>query len=275
MIDLHALHQQRLQHWRQTPATHLDRPEAARQLIERLGLITLFPASPEIPNLFHAYVGDPHAKTQSEWDSPSGEVYTWRWVLGRQDAGFYTAIVRSRPTWVHWDLLPAILRLRGEMRTPDELYDAGILSGNAYRIAQALEEAGGVLSTGDLRRTAGFPTGKEFRAAYLKAVEELDTRLMLAKVFSNENEEMSHALVALRYPEAIEQAEQMSEEEALHTFLSAYLPQAVYAVPAPLARHLKLDEAALKAGLDKFVQAGRATATTIAGQKGTCYVWHT
>ena len=175
---------QRLERWGQTSATRIADPEAARPLVERVGIATLFPASPELPNLFHAYTGDPNARTESAWDSPAGQVYGWRWALGRTEAAFYTAIVRSRPTWVSWTLLPAVLRLRGELRTPDELYDAGELSEPAYRIAQALEAAGGVLTTGELRQHAGFPTGKAERAAYLKAVEALDTRLMLAKVFA-------------------------------------------------------------------------------------------
>jgi len=95
--------------------------------------------------------------------------------------------VRNRPTWVSWKLLPALLQVRGDLRTPEQIYQAGELSNDALRIAQALEQTGGVLSTGELRRIAGFPTGKPQRAAYLKAIEELDTRLLLAKVFSEDD----------------------------------------------------------------------------------------
>jgi hypothetical protein len=264
---------QRLERWGQTSATRIADPEAARPLVERVGIATLFPASPELPNLFHAYTGDPNARTESAWDSPAGQVYGWRWALGRTEAAFYTAIVRSRPTWVSWTLLPAVLRLRGELRTPDELYDAGELSEPAYRIAQALEAAGGVLTTGELRQHAGFPTGKAERAAYLKAVEALDTRLMLAKVFALDDDEMRHALVALRYPEAVAAAEALSRDEALAQLLGAYLPQAVYALPTPLARHLKLDERELRAGLDRLAAQNQAQTAALPGVKGAVYVW--
>src|SRR5579875_3232924 len=159
-------------------------PDDAVELIERAGIVTLFPASPEAPNLFHAYMGDPTARTDSGHDSPSGEVYTWRWVLGRREAAFYSVLVRARPTLVSWAMLPAVLRLWGEMRTRDELYGLGAISPAAYRIAQALDEAGGVMSTGELRQAARCPTGKAERAAYLKAVDELDRCLLLAKVFT-------------------------------------------------------------------------------------------
>lgn len=270
MVELDSLQARRLRNWRQTPQTRLPDAGAARPLIEQLGIVTLYPASPEIPNLYHAFVGDPHAQTDSEWDSPSGQVYSWRWVLGRQEAGFYTAIVCNRPTWVNWELLPAIIRLRGELRAIDELFDMGILSSDAYRVAQALESAGGALSTGELRQEAGFPAGKEQRAAYLKAVAELDIRLLVAKVFSEADEEMRHILVTTRYPAHVAAAEGMAHEEALRQFLLAYLPGAVYAVPAVLARHLKLTEPELRDGLDGLAEA---TAVTLPGHKGACYVW--
>ncbi len=272
-LEISSLHAQRLQNWCQTPESCITGPEAAAELIRHVGIATLFAASPEAPNLFHAYMGDPEAETMSEWDSPSGEVYGWRWTLGRQEAAFYTALVRARPTWVSWDLLPSVLRLRGELRPPEELYAAGELSVDALRITQALQDSGGVLATGELRARAGFPTGKEQRAAYLKAVQELDTRLLLAKVFSADSDDMSHALVRLRYPRHVEAAEEMSPGEALEHVLRTYLPHAVYAVPAVLARHLKLPEATLREGFDRLVSSGLATPATLPGQKGTCYVW--
>ena len=75
MVDEAALQARRREHWCQTPQTRIPDPEAAVHLIKRVGIATLFPASPEIPNLFHAYVGDPSAETSSQWDSPSGHVY--------------------------------------------------------------------------------------------------------------------------------------------------------------------------------------------------------
>jgi hypothetical protein len=272
-MDETSLQARRREHWCQTLQTRIPDPDAAVRLIERVGIATLFPASPEVPNLFHAYVGDPGAQTSSQWDSPSGHVYGWRWALGRREAAFYSVLVRGRPTWISWALFPVILRLCGELRTPDELYDAGELSGDAYRIAQALDAAGGVLSTSDLRRQAGFPTGKAQRAAYLRAVDELDNRLLLAKVFSVHDDDMRHALVRARYPEHVAAAEKMPRVDALDAFLTTYLPAAVYAVPAVLAKHLKLPEAELRAGLDRLVSAGRATTVMLPQQKGMCYLW--
>ena len=241
-------------------------------LINRLGVATLFPASPEVPNLYHAYVGDPDRPTDPKWDSPSGHVYTWRWLIGKRDAAFYGIVVRKRPTWVSWRLLPAVLQLRGDLRTPDELFDLAVISPSAYRIAQALEESNGLLSTSELRVAAGFPTGKEQRSAYLKAVEELDSRLILAKVFLADGDEMSHALVASRYPELVEQAERMTRDEAYERLLRAYLSHALYAAPAMLARHLGVPEDELRAALDRLEVEAIVVRQEVAGYKGACYV---
>ena len=269
------LQEQRLANWRQTASTRIAGPAEAPALIDRVGVATLYPVSPEVPNLYHAYIGDATASTQSTWDSPSGEVYGWRWTLGRQGVAFYSAVVRGRPTWVSWPLLPAMLRLRGELRSPAELYSAGQLSAAAHRVAEALDRAGGVLSTADLRREAGFPTGKEQRAAYLKAIDELDTRLLLAKVFAPDDADtdMRHALVRVLYAGPVGAAEGLTRDYAYAALLTAYLPWAVYALPAVLARHLKLPEAELRAGLERLVADGRAARAALPGVKGHCYLW--
>jgi hypothetical protein len=158
---------------------------------------------------------------------------------------------------------------------PDELYDAGVLSADAYRIAQALDTAGGELSTGELRERAGFPTGKSNRAAYLKAVDELDRRLLLAKVFSpgTDDLEMRHALVHLRYREHVVAAGQTTREAALRRVLEVYLPSAVYVMPGVLARDLKLSEAEVRTGLDRLTENEQLTPLALPNQKEPGYLW--
>jgi hypothetical protein len=271
-MTLDELHAERLRRWRQTPDTRLPASTDAPPLIDRLGLITLFPVSPEVPNLFHAHLGDPEAKTDSGWDTPSGHVYAWRWELGGADAAFYSMIVRKRPTWVSWALLSAVLRVWGETRTPDELLDLGIISPGAHRLASALDEAGGALNTSELRRAAGFPTGKEHRAAYLKAVEELDSRLLLAKVFVPGSTDMSHTLVSTQYAPYLEAAERLERDEALETVMRCYLSGAMYTRPAPLARAFRLPEAELLGVLERLRSSGDAETMSRAGERAEIYV---
>jgi hypothetical protein len=253
-----ALIRQRRERWGQTRETRIPDPEAATAFIERVGIATLFPASPEIPDLFRAYVGDPDAAVDSKWDSPSGHVYTWRWALGHRNAAFYASLIRGRPTYIRWSLLPTILRLFGSIdQDAADLYAAGQISDDARRIAEALAAAEGdppaTLSTGELRRRAGFPSGKAQRAAYLKAVGELEARLLTAKVFSGQtgDDEMYQTLVSVRHADAAAQARTLAREAAIDALLSAYLPHAVYLPPKSFAQRF-LGEAEVTAGLERM-----------------------
>ncbi|GER90140.1 hypothetical protein KDW_43020 [Dictyobacter vulcani] len=257
--------QQRLQRWGQTPETHLDGVNEAPAFIERVGIATLYPASPEFPNLYSAYVGDPDAKTDSGWKTPSGEVYTWRWTLGRQSTAFYTTLIRKRPTWIRWSLLPAVLRLCGTQQSAEELYQSGHLSTDAHRIYQTLEASSGALATPELREQAGFPRGSGARSAYLKGVEELETHLLLAKVFLADGDTMHHTLISTRYPDLVAIAETLSFEAALDQFLQAYLPQAVYANPTRLAKDLKIPVAALTAAFERLLDTHQVNKIPLSG----------
>lgn len=270
-----VLRQMRLERWAQTAASRTPGPDAAADLIERVGIATHYPASPEIPNLLHAYTGDPEARVEASWDSASGHVYTWRWALGKRGAAFYAAIVRKRPTWVAWRLLPAALRLRGETRSAEDLYAAGELSAGARRVAGALAGRTDPVETGELRHAAGYPTGKEHRAAYLRAVEELETRLLLAKVFTGGEDEdgeaaMGHVLVAERWPDACREAAALTRDAAMDALLAAYLPQAAYIAPTPFARHLVLPEPEVRAACERLAASGAARVIAIDGQRGAC-----
>ncbi|GCE21113.1 hypothetical protein KDK_49130 [Dictyobacter kobayashii] len=264
--------QQRLHNWCQTPAAHLSGSEQAPDFIERMGIATLYPASPEFPNLFSAYVGDPNAKTDSGWDTPSGELYTWRWTLGRQAVAYYSALIRRRPTWISWSLLPSMLRLCGELRSPHELYHTGQLSAPAYQIIEALEAATEPLATSELREQAGFPRGTASRNLYLKAVEELEALMLLAKIFPDEGNTMYHVLVRQHYPEHVASAERLSQPEALRNFLHSYLPQAVYANPKSLAKDLKLPLSTLNAAFEELLSGQQVVQLSQDG-KNIGYHW--
>lgn len=287
--DLRA---RRLDSWRQTAGRHIAGPDEAVELINTFGLITLYPVSPEIPNLYHAYVGDPGRPTEMKWDSPTGEVYTWRWILGRREVACYSVVVRKRPTWIAWDTLPAVLRLLSDTRMPDELMHLGVISPEAYRIAQALEEAERPLNTSELREAARFPTGKEQRAAYQKALAELDARLLLARVFSKdaraasdpkpgeggeategESTGMGHALFSVTYREYMNQADRMSRDEALDQILMRYLPGAIWATTRALARALGLPQTEVEAGMARLQERGQAQPLTLKEIAGPAWLW--
>lgn len=261
MIDLEDLKAMRLANWRQDGKRKLADPREAISFIEEVGISTLFAASSEFPDLYRGHMGDANAKTQASWDSPSGHVYSWRWEIGRPHAAFYASIVAGKPTWVSWEMLPYLLAACMEMRTPDELYDSGLISESAYKIASAFEDKDGVLSTKDLRTRGGFPTGKDNRARYLKALAELEGLLLVANRFAagQDDTDMDHALVDYHYRDFAEQARKIGPDQGLKGLLERYLPRAVYLDTKAFARHLRLDATALDCAIGELVVGGFAS----------------
>jgi hypothetical protein len=259
VTDLERLEARRRRAWCQDGERTVPDPEAARAFVDRVGIATLYAASPEIPSLYQAHMSDPKPPTFASWDSPSGHVYTWRWALGNAHAAFYGAVVAKKPTWVAFDLLPALLGGLADRRTPRELFEAGELSSDALRVAEAFVGSGGILATAELRDRAGFPKGKENRAAYLKAVEELDARLMLAKRFTGEGEDaMGHAWVRDHYAREWEAGAALDPTDALATVLDRVLVHAATLDPKVLARHLRVPPARMDAAFHLLADRDRA-----------------
>jgi hypothetical protein len=254
VIDIEALRAERRRNWRQDGVRRVENPEQAAAFIQEVGIATLYAASPELPSLYQAHMGDPNPPSFQSWDSPSGYVYTWRWELGRPHAAFYGVVVAKKPTWVAFDRLPLVIGALMERRTPEALYQAGELSPDGLRIAQAFDESEGILSTKELRARAGFEKGKESRAAYLRALEEVDSRLWLAKRCGGEEggDEMSHALVRMHYPDAYEAGMKLNRAEALAGVLGEIIRHSAFLDPKPLRRHLRADAATFDAAFARL-----------------------
>jgi hypothetical protein len=265
----------RAERWGQTPATRIAGPEEAAALIGRVGIATLFPASPEFADLYAAFVG-PGVPTDSGHSTPSGEVYTWRWELGRREVAFYGAVVRGKPTWVAWDLLPALLRLLGDARPLAAQVADGLLSDDSRRVAEALEGNGGALTTGDLRRLAGFETGRERRAAYLRAIAELDRRLLIGRGFGPPDEpddhDMRQLLIAPRHPDAIAAADDLDAETAMRHVLTRYLDGAAFIRPTIFARHLRLEQGSVDRSLAAMTTTGLVERQRPTGEQHEIYL---
>jgi len=254
-MELQQLTERRLRSWCQDGINRVPDPAAAVNFIKRHGIATLYSASTEVPNLFWAYMSESNVKGEAKWDSPSGHVYTWRWDLGRAAAAYYGGLVAKKPTWIAWEDLSSVLGFAMDRRDPEHQYAEGLLSNEAIRIVRAFEGTEGVLSTKELRQRAGFPTGKAERAAYLRGVEELDARLFLAKTFDvgGEGDDMSHALVSIKYESFVANANRLMPDEALCSFLARYLPQAVYIDPKVLGKHLRVSPTMMESAVSDLV----------------------
>lgn len=58
MRELAALTARRLTCWRQTPEARVRDVEDAGRELARWGMVTPYPVSSEVPDLYHAYLGD-------------------------------------------------------------------------------------------------------------------------------------------------------------------------------------------------------------------------
>jgi hypothetical protein len=260
-MDTSILFAKRLASWCQDGSSNIPDPVAATDFINRHGLVTLYKASSEVPNLFWGYMGQADVKAQVEWDSDAGHVYTWRWELGHANAAFYGALVAKKPTWISWELLPLVLGFAMERRDPEDMYADGLLSAGAIRLVRAFEGSDGTLSTKELRARAGFPTGKPERAAYLKALEELELMLLVCKTFSpeGEGEDMAHSLVSTVCADAVSRSADLGAEDALHLFLKSYLPRAIYVDVKLFGKHLRLSPPLLAKVLETMRMEGNVT----------------
>jgi hypothetical protein len=130
-----------------------------------------------------------------------------------------------------------------------------VISQDAYRIAQVLDQSVEPVGTAQIRKRAGFPTGKEKSAAYHKGLAELENRLLVTSEFSQDDEEGTkhHGLMFVRRRDDVKAAEQMTKEQAVDALLRAYIRTAMYVLPAPLGKHLRVpveDMTACLAGLE-------------------------
>jgi hypothetical protein len=229
-------------------------------MINALGMVTLYEASPEFPSLMLAHMGLSSYKVDSSWDSPSGFVYTWRWEIGKRRVAFYSSIVGKKPTWVSFEMLPVVLGALMERRPAPELYESGELSQPALRVWECLASHKEPVSTGDLRQGAGFPKGKEHRAAYLKAVTELEAALYLVKTFAaveGNADEMGHGLVQNLFPKAWSAARAMSRDVAIEKLILHHMEANCFIETAPFARALRLPPASVKEKQEQLLQSGR------------------
>lgn len=253
-MQFESLKRHRMRNWFQDGEATLETSADGAAFIDRVKLATLYAPSSEFPSLLLGHVGQQSYVAEATWDSPAGFVYGWRWEIGKPGLAFYSTIVAKKPTWVSWPLLPVVLAALMERRDPEEVYRAGDMSRDAYRVFEALRASDRPLVTGDLRARAGFPTGKENRAAYLKAVEELESRLLLAKVFEadSEGDEMGHAAVSQQYPDAWRAALTMPQDDAVVLLVREYLESAVYIEPSTFSRHLRLPQALVSAAIERL-----------------------
>lgn len=206
-------------------------------LVDALGFafaFTLRPGDAAIPACFD------HLSTNDEgrkW----GWMWGWKDELAEEKKLYYGVLLARKPTFVSLRLLPAFYATFGRAGEPDDHLDdvrAGRLSEVARRIIEFLAQ-NGETQTKRMRAELGI-TSKEGRAAYGKAIDEVQRLMYVSRVRAvgegREDYNYTYDLFVRRYPEIVKAAERLSSADATATLLERTLALAGAVTDKQLSR---------------------------------------
>lgn len=222
------------------------------QLIDALGFafaFTLRTGDAPIPACFdHLSTND----TDRKW----GWMWGWKDELPEAKKLYYGVLLARKPTFVSMKLLPTFYATFGRAGEPDDHMDdvrAGRLSDVARRIIEFLA-ANGETQTKRMRAELGI-TSKEGRAAYAKAIDEVQRLMYVARVRAvgefREDYNYTYDLFLRRYPETVRAAERLSSADATLVLLSRTLELAGAVTERQLARLFDWDEAVTRRAMER------------------------
>jgi len=229
------------------------------KLVDALGFafaFTLRTGDAPIPACFdHLSTND----TDRKW----GWMWGWKDELPEAKKLYYGVLLSRKPTFVSLKLLPTFYATFGRAGEPDDHMDdvrAGRLSDVARRIIEYLA-ANGETQTKRMRAELGI-TSKEGRAAYGKAIDEVQRLMYVARVRAvgefREDYNYTYDLFLRRYPETVRAAERMSSADAAAALLSRTLELAGAVTEKQLARLFDWDEALTRRAIERAERERRA-----------------
>lgn len=162
--------------------------EEAVQRIQTAGLLPLAPLFPDFPSL--------SSLTPSEnWhtDSPR-DPWLWRSRLAEEGAAAYGKFVKKKAILISRECFPWVHRLLSDSRTIQEQYDAGLLSRDAFKLYERIEDQEGIDGRA-LRAQAGFGA-KEDKKAFDQGLLDLQGSTAIVISGTKEKEGLAEGKVA-------------------------------------------------------------------------------
>ena len=197
--------------------------DALVRMVDDLGFCFAFTgeAAYPIPAAFD------HLDTRSD-----GRKWDWMWgwkdELAEKKRLYYGKLLVKKPTFVSMKMLPTFYATFGRAGEHDDHLDdvrAGRLSDIARRVIDYLAQHGET-QTKRMRADLGI-TSPEGKAAYAKAVEELQRLMYVARVKAvgegREDYNYTYDLFVRRYPETVKKAERIASNDAMTTLLRRLL----------------------------------------------------
>src|SRR5947207_7308924 len=168
-----------------------------------------------------------HLSTNSE-DRKWGWMWGWKDELPEEKRLYYGKLLVRKPTFVSMKMLPTFYATFGRGGDADDHLEdvrAGRLSEIARRIIEFLA-VNGETQTKRMRSARGI-TSQDGRAAYAKAIEELQRLMYVARVRAvgegREDYNYTYDLFVHRYPETVRAAERASSADAMSALLAHLL----------------------------------------------------
>lgn len=243
---------------RRLPGLRVGGTRRAVQFLEQAGLASLFAYRQlNLPCLWVAVCGvrEPAWPRHSHHDP--GIVRAWNLKDALPAAGrvFYAKLLRGKPTFVAWELFPAVYRLFHPPGDGRAAYDAGRLSPQALAILTALQrrapqETFALKLASDLARPSQ-------RRAFDAALTELQRGLWVCMTEARYEPSFTYVydLVATRHAAALRAARRLDEHAAATAVLRRYLANVIAATPGDAALVVNGRARAARA-LDALAAAG-------------------
>jgi hypothetical protein len=251
--------------YRRQAARKVQTEDQARAFIEEVGFCFLYPApGTEMPSLWEAINGRSRAIPHHHHDAALSRSWEWKDSLPSRKWVWYGKLLRGKPMFVSFDLLPAFYALSenyGELDDYKQQFADGRMSVEAKAVYEALLDNGAPLSTNALRKKANMFGGGDIARRFERAMSELQADLKIVKCGTSDDNRWKYCYVydlLLRWrPALAEEARVVSGRAARQRLLLAHLHN-VAAAPLPaLATLFGWDAPTLRATADELLATGR------------------
>jgi hypothetical protein len=235
---LEDLERRRDRSFRRLPSLRVTGQTSALRFLQDVGLASLFAVRGQnLPCLWVAVCGrrDPQFPHHSHHDPEVGLAWRLKDELPAAGKVFYAKLIHGKPTFVSWNVFPAVYRLFGPRRDYLAEYRAGLLSSEARAILDALHRKR-PQETLELKLNTGLVRPAQ-RRVFDAAMAELQRRLCVCMREVRYEPAFTYVwdLVEARFPERIAPARALREREAAKELCRRYLESVVYASPAQIA----------------------------------------
>lgn len=261
--------------FRRLPALRVAGPVRALRFLNEVGLASLFAYRAfNLPCLWVAVCGrrDPEFPEHSHHDPEVALAWNLKDALPAAGKVFYAKLYRGKPTFVAWELFPAVYRLFGPQRDYVAEYRAGLLSPPAKAILDALHRAR-PQETLALKLATGLARPTQ-RRAFDNAIAELQQRLYIAMT-EVRYDPFTYVwdLVEARYPQPVRAARRGRPDEAATRVARRYLQAVIAATPSDVVTILggaaRAEQALERLARDEEVEVD----ARIEGWPGRWIVW--